>query len=204
MYYPTDARYSVAQAYKVSPKEEAFCVAIVSGSNASDAYRTAYRPQRAKAKTIHEKASRLMAKGKVRARIAELMAPVIADAQMTRAEWVERLTRCCRFDPRKLFDSTGKLKGIRDLEDNEAMAILALQCSDDDLEHGPPGGKIRRTAKLKFIDRVAALSLLGQACHFYADRPDEPGTDGSQRCPNVTVSFIPTPISPEEVYRRLL
>ena len=45
----------------LTPKEEAFCIAVIAGRNPSDAYRTAYRPQRAKAKTIHEMASRLMA-----------------------------------------------------------------------------------------------------------------------------------------------
>ena len=53
---------------KLSPKEEAFCFAIVEGLNESDAYRRAYKPQRAKAKTIHEKASRIMGRGKVRAK----------------------------------------------------------------------------------------------------------------------------------------
>jgi len=88
-------------------KEEAFCLAIVEGLNESDAYRKAYKPQRAKAKTIHEKASRIMARGKVQARVTELMGPVIATAQMSRTEWLERLTQCCQFDPRKLFDVQG-------------------------------------------------------------------------------------------------
>ena len=63
--------------------------------------------------TIHEKASRIMARGKVRARIAELMAPVIAEAQMSRTEWLEWLTKCCRFDPRKMFDANGRPKDHR-------------------------------------------------------------------------------------------
>ncbi|MEP7151278.1 MAG: hypothetical protein ABI856_06175, partial [Nitrospira sp.] len=79
---------------KLSPKEEAFCIAIADGFGKSDAYRKAYRPQRAKAKTIHEKASRIVARGKVRARVAELMAPVIAAARMNRKEWLEWLTKC--------------------------------------------------------------------------------------------------------------
>jgi phage terminase small subunit len=107
----------------LTPREEAFCLAIVEGLSSSDAYRKAYKPQRAKAKTIHEKASRIMAKGKVKARIAELMAPVIAKAQMTRTEWLQRLTRTCRFDPRKMFDAEGKPKPITELEENEAAAI---------------------------------------------------------------------------------
>src|SRR5687767_6348029 len=91
----------------LSSREEAFCLAIVEGLSESDAYRKAYRPQRAKAKTIHEMASRLMAKHKVRTRLAELMQPIIERAQLSREEWLERLARICRADIRKMFDEHG-------------------------------------------------------------------------------------------------
>jgi hypothetical protein len=66
-------------------------------------------------------------KGKVIARVADLMAPVIAEAQMTRTEWLRIVTNCCRFDPRKLFDATGKLKPVTELEENEAAAIAGYE-----------------------------------------------------------------------------
>jgi hypothetical protein len=55
------------------------------------------------------------------------MAPVIAEAQMTRTEWLRILTKCCRFDIRKLFDATGKLKPIMELDENEAAAIAGYK-----------------------------------------------------------------------------
>lgn len=142
---------------KLTPKEEAYCLAIIEGLSSSDAYRKAYKPQRAKTKTIHEKASRIMAKGKVRARIAELMAPVIAQAQMTRTEWLRILTKCCRFDPRKLFDATGKLKPITELEENEAAAIEQHELHAE----LPLSDGSRRTlrVKMKFSDRLSAGTL---------------------------------------------
>ncbi len=48
-------------AIRLSPKEEGFCIVVLAGRNPSDAYRAAYQPKRAKAKTVHEMASRLMA-----------------------------------------------------------------------------------------------------------------------------------------------
>lgn len=68
-------------------------------------YRAAYKPQRPKAKTIHEMACRLMAKRKIRARVAELMQPVIERAQLSRDEWLEALVSIIRADVRKMFDS---------------------------------------------------------------------------------------------------
>ena len=199
------ARPPTLPAHRVSPKEEAFCLAIVAGSNASDAYRTAYRPQRAKAKTIHEKASRLMTRGKVQARIAELMAPVIAGAQMSRAEWLERITRCCRFDPRKMFDSMGNLKGINQLDDSEAIALLAFESPENFGGCGARPRKVRGTTRFRFIDRVAALALLGKACHWYADRREgtrEP--DGGSMQKNIVVEFVKPSVSHEEAYHRMV
>jgi hypothetical protein len=51
----------------LSPKEAAFVLAYMKTGNASEAYRQSYNTN-ASAKTIHEKASRLLAEGNVSAR----------------------------------------------------------------------------------------------------------------------------------------
>ena len=112
-------------AIRLSPKEEGFCSAVLAGRNPSDAYRAAYQPKRAKAKTIHEMASRLMAKRKIRTRLAELMQPVIERAQLTRAEWLERFaylpSRCTKY-VRQACNPIA----ITKLADCEAAAIAAF------------------------------------------------------------------------------
>ena len=203
MFDSHDAGPSALHASKVSPKEEAFCLAIVSGANASDAYRTAYRPQRAKAKTIHEKASRLMAKGKVQARVAELMAPVIADAQMSRLEWLELLTRCCRFDPRKMFDTKGTLKAITEFDENEAAAIAGFEVCGQ--RQGTRSGKrVEEMIRVKLTSRLDALALVGKACHWYADQQEHLGSDGGPVQKSIVVSFVRPSISSEEAYHGLM
>jgi phage terminase small subunit len=59
----------------LTPKQEAFVLAYVKTGNASEAYREAYNTK-ASAKTIHEKSSRLLAEGKVRARFEESIEPL--------------------------------------------------------------------------------------------------------------------------------
>lgn len=75
----------------LTAKQERFVQCIIEGMSQADAYRTAYETSRMTDKTIHEKASRLMSDGKVRARIAELreqmMKPSIMSAQ-ERLEWL--------------------------------------------------------------------------------------------------------------------
>ncbi len=79
-----------------------------------------------KAKTVSEKASRIIALGKVRARLRELMAPVIAKAQLTREQWLESIARIAMSDPRKMFDAHGNPMEIAELGDNEAAAIAGF------------------------------------------------------------------------------
>ena len=63
----------------LDPKREAFLLAFIETGNASEAYRRSHNTK-ASAKTIHEKASRLLAEGKVKARFAELHGKVEAKA----------------------------------------------------------------------------------------------------------------------------
>lgn len=62
----------------LTAKQESFAQHLAKGATQADAYRAAFAPKRCKDKTIHEKASRLAAEGKVQARLAALRAPVVA------------------------------------------------------------------------------------------------------------------------------
>lgn len=65
----------------LTPKQEAFCQAIVSGMSQADAYRTAYAASKMTNKQIWEEASKLMASPKVSQRTQELRAPVVEKLQ---------------------------------------------------------------------------------------------------------------------------
>lgn len=67
----------------LTPKQEAFCLAVSSGMHQNEAYKQAYPDQNNTAKTIGEKASTFMANPKIKARIAELRAPVIERMGLT-------------------------------------------------------------------------------------------------------------------------
>lgn len=65
----------------LTPKQEAFCQAIVSGISQADAYRKAYDAKSMKPAVVQNKASLLMKKGEVRVRIENLRRPVIEKLQ---------------------------------------------------------------------------------------------------------------------------
>lgn len=75
----------------LTPKRESFAQAVASGMSQADAYRSAFDTSRMKPETVQQKASRLMADGKVRARVDEIRAPVVQKAQITLESHLERL-----------------------------------------------------------------------------------------------------------------
>ncbi len=64
----------------LTDKQEAFAQSIAAGHSQSEAYRMAYNAKKMKDSTVHSKASALAANGKVRARVEELKALVLAQA----------------------------------------------------------------------------------------------------------------------------
>lgn len=69
----------------LTANQERFCHLVAAGDsgNASDCYRLAYPNNRSSKKTINEHACRLLADGKIKARIKELREPVVATTLYT-------------------------------------------------------------------------------------------------------------------------
>ena len=66
----------------LTPKQEAFAIAVAFGKSQADAYRAAFNAGSMKPETIHSKASVLMRNSKVTARVATLREPAAIAAQI--------------------------------------------------------------------------------------------------------------------------
>ncbi len=66
---------------RLTNKQEAFVQALIQGDNQREAYKTSYDTSRMKDKTVDEKASRLFADIKVRARYNELLTMVREESE---------------------------------------------------------------------------------------------------------------------------
>lgn len=75
----------------LTEKQERFCAFYVESGNATEAYRRAYEPPNATDKSIHERASRLLANSKVVASCEELRAPVRERAGLTLEQHIRTL-----------------------------------------------------------------------------------------------------------------
>lgn len=67
----------------LTQRQEAFCLAFIETGNASEAYRRAYQPKRMTAKSVHEKASHIMALPKVADRVQALREKAADKAGLT-------------------------------------------------------------------------------------------------------------------------
>jgi phage terminase small subunit len=77
----------------LTQKQEDFCLAVVEGLNASEAYRRSYCADGMKPETVNRKAKALIDDGKIAARIAELREPAVKSAQVTLEQHLNDLRR---------------------------------------------------------------------------------------------------------------
>jgi len=76
----------------MTPKQEAFAIAVASGMTQADAYRSAYnvKPE-TKPESVQQKAYQIMQKVEVRSRVDELKKPIIEAAGITLESHLARL-----------------------------------------------------------------------------------------------------------------
>ena len=137
----------------LTPKQEAFVLAYIKTGNASEAYRQTYSTN-ASAKTIHEKASRLLAEGKVRARSEVLRGKVTQRAVEKTAiskAWVieklvENVERAMQAEPVRRKTGDGEEEVTGEFVYNGSVANKALELIGKELgmfidrkEIGDPG-----------------------------------------------------------------
>lgn len=105
-------------------------------------------------------AAKILAKPEVRAAVEERRA-VLCEAVGLRQEMVLRELMAIGFSNVKhLYDATGALKSVADLDDETAMAISAVEVEDGEATEGkPPRSRVR---KVRLWDKPKALGDLAR------------------------------------------
>ncbi len=130
----------------LTPKQERFCQEIVIGQALSAAYGVAFAPKTMSKKTVNEKACRLAKMSKIRTRITELRAPVVAQVQRTMADRLTELTYAMFLDPADCFDDFGHLLSIRAMPERVRRAIASYEVDP-----------ISFVTKVNFGDKLSAI-----------------------------------------------
>lgn len=114
----------------LTEKQEAFCRAVISGRNLSDAYRGAYDCQNMADKTIHECASRLFIDPKVSARIRVLSGQLEEKRRMLAASDAEFALETLRRMAEKADTDSARIRAAELLA--KAAGVFTEQVEIDD------------------------------------------------------------------------
>lgn len=152
---------------KLTPKQEAFCLAYLETGNASEAYRRAYSAENMKPETVNRNAKALLDHNKIATRLAELRARCESAAVMGRQEALERLSMVARTslsdlvefgtyelgeddDGRPIVQASWRFRDSALLDPRQMAAIAELSASRD-------GIKIKTHSPLQAIQQLAKM-----------------------------------------------
>ena len=158
-----DPLNDVLSEYNLTFKQEIFCQAVFQGKNYSDAYREAYNTDNMKAESIHQLASRLGAKVKVRSRISGLQRRLMVKNDISIDRVAQEYARIAFANISDLMDSEGNLKPIDQLLSNEKRCIKEIT----KVTVVNQEGETRETLKITLHDKLSALDKLAKHIGFY-------------------------------------
>lgn len=184
----------------LTDKDEAFCLSLVTNRSLLDAYTIAFYdgkpPATPRARDRRRgRAYRLRDRANVQARLRQLRAGLASIALVTEAEILAELQKIAMFDIRKMYDATGNLKPIDELDDSTAAGVTGLELKVDEVDlhyvmtdvNGELVQQERvtttRTAKVKLADKHNALVSLGKAIGMFPNKLEHTGAGGSALIP---------------------
>ena len=172
----------------LTPKEETFAVGLASGLTQADAFRKAFpHCLRWKDKTIHERASRLAARDKVRARVQELGQKAAAANQVTVERIVAELAKVAFGDARQVMrwtEGSVKLVPSEELTPDQAAMVAEVKGTTS-----LNGGSI----SLKTHSKLEALKLLGEHLGMFTKKHELTGKDGKDLVPEAPKGVLVVP-----------
>jgi hypothetical protein len=130
----------------LTPKEEAFAVAVASGMNYSDAYRVAVKVRpTTKPETVNQEASKIMARPHVRTRVNDLRKPIAEKAMITLESHMERLKELAQI----ALDNGQVAAAIKAEELRGKASGIYVEKKQIT---GADGGPVQHALKVKFGD----------------------------------------------------
>lgn len=138
---------------KLTDKQERFCQEYLIDLNKTQAaIRAGYSKKRA-----GEIGWQLLQKTTIQNRIAQLHSKIQNKLEITQERVVKEIARLAFLDPRKFYDENGRLKAIKDLDDDTAAALAGMEVQTSTNDENT-----YTTHKIKHADKKGALELLAR------------------------------------------
>lgn len=141
--------------------QKRFCDEYLIDLNATRAYKVAY-PNCKKDETARTNGSRLLTNANIQSYIADKQKEIEKRTEITQDMVIQELARIAFLDIRKLYNDSGGLKNIQDIDSETVKAISSLETLEEYDGYGEDREQIGNTQKVKLLDKTKALELLGK------------------------------------------
>lgn len=153
---------------KMTPKQAIFVAEYLIDGNGTRAAIAAG----CSASSAHVTAARWLKQPKIAAAVADGHERRSKKLEVTAERVIEELAKLAFYDTRDLFDASGQLKPIHQLDDISRAAIASLEVETK----AHPGGIIlSRIGKVKMADKGLNLERLGRYLKLFTDRIEHDG-----------------------------
>ena len=121
---------------RLTKKQEEFAVLIAKGEKGAAAYRATHNTARMTQKSVHESASRLLRNAKVAARVDELRAPALEEAEVDVKRWMKETSKYAFSEPsedlkhgdkRAYLDMVGRSVGAYEKDNAQKAENLSIE-----------------------------------------------------------------------------
>lgn len=158
---------------KLEDRYEIFCRAYVIDFNGKKAAISAgYSP-----KSAESKASQLLRKVKVKARLAELTKKQASKLEITADSVLREIARLAFFDPGKFFREDGSAIPITELDEDTRRALVGIEIYEDNEKQGDERVVVGHIKKFRFADKGQNLERLGRHLKLFTDRIEHVGLE---------------------------
>lgn len=141
---------------RLTDKQKRFCEEYVVDFNGSQAaVRAGYS-----ARSSKEHAAYLLTKHNIQAYIKELQRVTSKKLEITRERVAMEYARIAFSDIRTLFDENGRLKSVKDIDEDTAAALSSVQIDELWGSDGERKAQTGETKKVKLWDKKGALDSL--------------------------------------------
>lgn len=151
----------------MTPKQERFIAEYVLDLNAAAAAARAGYSR----KTAKEIGYQLLARPEIRAAVEERRKAIDDALVMSRVEVLRRLSAIGRADIRKLYGENGELRPVREWDDENAAAAAGIETEELFEGHREEREQVGYARKVKRVDQIRALELLGKHHALWNDQP---------------------------------
>ena len=119
--------------------------------------------------------SSVIADVNIKAKVAELQAEVAGKLGITAERVLNELARLAFNDPRKFFDEDGRIKPVKELDDDTAMSLAGIETFHKIIGDEKDGMAV--VTKVRISDKRSSLELLGRHLKLFTDKLEVNDTD---------------------------